>query len=282
MSTQKHHNSNKDVIRLVVISDTHGEHEMLTSILPQGDILIHCGDFVNKGNVQDAERFVHWLSTLNQYGEKIVIDGNHDRSLKPQLSSTSRTDAEGCSHAPKMDLDRLFSQVNDRNVHFLQDDLYETRDGLIIYGISWNSCKSGSIPQTFSQNVNINNGVSGSSSIQPDIILAHSPPYLSRSITIPQVGRMSEGWRMSKELTRTVIDNAIPLCLSGHVHWCREKIKINHDTTNVSHMSRVNADKSIFVNASSLQSQGKSYRYMASPIIIDFDMKRKVPTVSGL
>ena len=95
MSTQKHHNSNKDVIRLVVISDTHGEHEMLTSILPQGDILIYCGDFVNKGNVQDAERFVHWLSTLNQYGEKIVIDGNHDRSLKPQLSSTSRTDAEG-------------------------------------------------------------------------------------------------------------------------------------------------------------------------------------------
>ena len=45
----------KDIVRIIVISDTHGEHEMLTHMLPPaGDILIHCGDFANKGNKQDV------------------------------------------------------------------------------------------------------------------------------------------------------------------------------------------------------------------------------------
>ena len=35
------------VIRIVLISDTHNKHKMLE--LPEGDILIHAGDFTNDG-----------------------------------------------------------------------------------------------------------------------------------------------------------------------------------------------------------------------------------------
>jgi predicted phosphodiesterase len=35
-------------LRLVVISDTHSKHSEIKEI-PLGDVLIHCGDFTNKG-----------------------------------------------------------------------------------------------------------------------------------------------------------------------------------------------------------------------------------------
>ena len=35
------------VVRIVLISDTHNKHKMLE--LPEGDILIHAGDFTNDG-----------------------------------------------------------------------------------------------------------------------------------------------------------------------------------------------------------------------------------------
>ena len=34
-----------NLIKVVLISDTHGKHRELDSILPDGDILIHAGDF---------------------------------------------------------------------------------------------------------------------------------------------------------------------------------------------------------------------------------------------
>ena len=36
-------------VRLVLISDTHSRHNGLEAILPQGDVVIHAGDFCNTG-----------------------------------------------------------------------------------------------------------------------------------------------------------------------------------------------------------------------------------------
>eukprot|EP00559_Dactyliosolen_fragilissimus_P004134 CAMPEP_0184861600 /NCGR_PEP_ID=MMETSP0580-20130426/6244_1 /TAXON_ID=1118495 /ORGANISM="Dactyliosolen fragilissimus" /LENGTH=737 /DNA_ID=CAMNT_0027359145 /DNA_START=578 /DNA_END=2791 /DNA_ORIENTATION=- len=96
----------KDVLRIVVISDTHGYEEELTSgilepskynskdensvetnpltnknLLPNGDILLHLGDFaIDRGGTarkQAIERFDKWLSLQPQH-IKIVLRGNHD------------------------------------------------------------------------------------------------------------------------------------------------------------------------------------------------------------
>jgi len=40
--------TNEKSMRYVVISDTHNLHQKLT--IPSGDVLIHCGDFTNKGS----------------------------------------------------------------------------------------------------------------------------------------------------------------------------------------------------------------------------------------
>ena len=252
----------KDIVRIIVISDTHGEHEMLTHIslahmLPQGDILIHCGDFANKGNKQDVQNFIQWISGLSQFPEKYVIDGNHDRTLQKNAFLRRNDDS--------IDLQQMFE--SSKSVYLLQDEFIKTKHGILIYGASWNTCESGSFPSRFN--------------LQPDIVLAHSPPYLSRSITIPQVGEeKSHGWKMSKELAHVVISNKIPLCLGGHVHWTRGVVEVKHynrqNGREWTNESIPREDKSIFVNASSLQSQ-RSDPYMAPPIVIDFDVSCRVP-----
>jgi len=57
-------------VRLVVISDTHGLHNMIDN-LPDGDVLVHAGDFMNSGyDVQGASSLdvpmAHIINTLNE------------------------------------------------------------------------------------------------------------------------------------------------------------------------------------------------------------------------
>jgi len=63
-------------MRCVAISDTHGAHESLTP-LPQGDVLIHCGDFTNTGTLEECKDFCRW-STLLSFRHKLLVPGNHD------------------------------------------------------------------------------------------------------------------------------------------------------------------------------------------------------------
>jgi Icc-related predicted phosphoesterase len=59
-----------------VISDTHGNHRSIT--LPDGDVLIHCGDFCKYGRMGEVEDFVEWL-TEQPHKHIIVVPGNHDK-----------------------------------------------------------------------------------------------------------------------------------------------------------------------------------------------------------
>lgn len=64
-------------MRLVVTSDTHGKHDWLK--LPDGDVLIHCGDWSTYGQRQEQIDFVNWLAKQKpKYREIIVVPGNHD------------------------------------------------------------------------------------------------------------------------------------------------------------------------------------------------------------
>ena len=74
----------KDTIRLVVISDTHGMEEALTprgGILPEGDILLHLGDFAIDSSTNRKKaairKFDRWLAR-QPHRTKIVLRGNHD------------------------------------------------------------------------------------------------------------------------------------------------------------------------------------------------------------
>ncbi|RLN72719.1 hypothetical protein BBJ28_00008177 [Nothophytophthora sp. Chile5] len=66
----------KGTLRVVCLSDTHGRHRNVMNV-PDGDVLLHCGDFTNRGTHAEIRDFNEWLGTL-PHRHKIVIAGNHD------------------------------------------------------------------------------------------------------------------------------------------------------------------------------------------------------------
>lgn len=75
-------------MKVVLISDTHNRHKHLSTkglgpILPEGDLLIHAGDFTGTGQKGEVQSFVKWLVEQSKnytYGI-VFIAGNHDRSF---------------------------------------------------------------------------------------------------------------------------------------------------------------------------------------------------------
>ncbi|MDP4532865.1 metallophosphatase domain-containing protein [Marinobacter salarius] len=80
-------------MRLVCISDTHSMHRRITD-LPEGDVLIHAGDCLGAGTLQNVEEFNDWLGIL-PHRHKIVIAGNHDWVFQqaPDLARATLTNA---------------------------------------------------------------------------------------------------------------------------------------------------------------------------------------------
>lgn len=99
-------------IRVVVISDTHERHDRIGN-LPEGDVLIHCGDilmtnriFSQEASVQKLIHFNQWLqSEAVPINEKVVIAGNHDyiierlgsNETQRLLSAATYLENSGCA-----------------------------------------------------------------------------------------------------------------------------------------------------------------------------------------
>ena len=65
---------NEDTIRIVCVSDTHSQTSKMKHVVPDGDVLIHAGDFTLTGHILEVENFNKWLGTL-PHKHKIVIAG---------------------------------------------------------------------------------------------------------------------------------------------------------------------------------------------------------------
>lgn len=60
-------------MKLVIISDTHQREPLL----PDGDVLIHCGDLTFHGGLKESIRQLDWIARQS-HRRKIVIAGNHE------------------------------------------------------------------------------------------------------------------------------------------------------------------------------------------------------------
>lgn len=64
-------------MRLVIISDTHGQMDKI--VLPEGDILIHAGDATYQGTVAEISKFNNHLEPYkDKYKHILFVPGNHD------------------------------------------------------------------------------------------------------------------------------------------------------------------------------------------------------------
>lgn len=61
-------------MRAVVISDEHEQQDTIT--LPEGDILIHCGDETYEGKWSAFTKFVDWMANTS-FKTKLFVAGNH-------------------------------------------------------------------------------------------------------------------------------------------------------------------------------------------------------------
>ncbi|KAL6051414.1 Metallophosphatase domain-containing protein [Balamuthia mandrillaris] len=65
-------------LRVVCISDTHGCHRSIKDV-PEGDLLIHAGDFTHFGKERDIRDLNTWLGEL-PHTHKVVVFGNHEQN----------------------------------------------------------------------------------------------------------------------------------------------------------------------------------------------------------
>jgi Icc-related predicted phosphoesterase len=75
-------------MKITFISDTHTKHNLITSDLPGGDLLIHAGDMSSMGYKHEIESFCKWFNKLDNYETKIFIAGNHDWGFQDHPAQT--------------------------------------------------------------------------------------------------------------------------------------------------------------------------------------------------
>lgn len=175
-------------MRLVCLADTHGLHQQLR--VPDGDVLIHCGDFSRRGRRDELIAFNRWLGSL-PHPHKIVIAGNHD-FLFEQAPASART--------------------------LLSEALYLEDSGVEIKGLYfWGSPVS---PRFFDWAFNRTRGAEIALHWQAipahtDVLLTHTPPY-------GLCDRIHAGRHVGCEALRQRLDEIQPLALiCGHIHESR-------------------------------------------------------------
>jgi len=193
--------------RLVLISDTHNQHRQLT--LPDGDVLIHCGDFTGTGTARQVEDFVDWF-VARPHPHKVLIAGNHDVTLHASFYERhwrrfhrAREDAAAIRA-------RLDAHARAGALHYLLDREV-TAAGLRIYGAPWQ-------PEFCGWAFNLPRGAESARvwAAVPaglDVLVTHGPP-------LGALDRVSNGERVGcADLAREVFGRARPRVHAfGHIH----------------------------------------------------------------
>lgn len=152
---------------IVTISDTHCRHEEIE--VPNGDIIIHAGDFTSRGYKHEIEDFVKWYGSLPHMW-KILIAGNHDKGTDPDQK------AQHYQGGPE-----YFEDLCEKyDIILLNDELCDvyTPNGDIIHiwgspvqprfghGWAWNRDRGADIKKHWDKIPDI-----------ADIVVTHGPPF---------------------------------------------------------------------------------------------------------
>ena len=235
-------------IRIVCISDTHSSVENIQPPynVPDGDILIHAGDFTDYGEVEKVKEFNRWLGTL-PHKHKIVVAGNNDTSFDPSVISPRNRFWEKLQH-PEIHLVKSLLS----NCVYLEDN-HTTIEGLKIYGTPWQPLFFGLGHRAFQllhSDVERWEDVCSKIPSDTDILVSHSPPLGILDVDV--AGNMCG----SEVLLRHVIQRVKPKChIFGHIH-ASYGIATNGLTT--------------FANASACR-QGTPRVVVNQPIVLDLE-----------
>lgn len=172
-------------MRIVLLSDTHERHREIE--VPDGDLLIHAGDFTNRGEFEAIEDFDAWLGEL-PHGKKLVIAGNHDITFETKPEEARRR----ITHAT-----------------YLQDARVEI-GGIKIWGSPWQ-------PWFLDWAFNLRRGqalraVWSRIPRDTDLLVTHGPP-LGRLDRVPRGEDVG-----CEELAARLTELRVKMHVFGHIH----------------------------------------------------------------
>lgn len=175
-------------MRLVCISDTHSMHRQVT--VPDGDILIHAGDCLGVGTLEELEDLDNWFSG-QPHRHKILIAGNHDWCLQDEPAEAE----------PLI-----------RNAIYLRDSGTEI-EGLKFWGSPWtpvffdwafNLARGPTIAERWAQ-------IPGDT----DVLITHGPPAGILDRVITDTHSQSVG---CDDLARELERLRLKMHVFGHIH----------------------------------------------------------------
>lgn len=121
-----------NTLRFVCISDTHNTTDSLPpQSIPDGDVLLHAGDFTRVGKPEEVNHFCKFLQSL-PHKHKVVIAGNHDLTLDE--ASYDET-WHRFQHPRRYNTDDVRAKIKSVCT-YLEDDMVEI-EGISIYGSPW-------------------------------------------------------------------------------------------------------------------------------------------------
>lgn len=155
-------------MKLVFISDTHCRHRKLS--IPECDVLIHCGDISDDGELEVLADFATWCDELRaqgRIGEAVAIAGNHDTVLDPFHKKAKRNGGRT--------RDKVLEIFDDNHVHYLQDSGAVVA-GLSFYGVPWTSrCREWAFG--YENKATAELVFQEKMPKQVDVLVTHMPPY---------------------------------------------------------------------------------------------------------
>ena len=233
-------------VRFVCISDTHNKTDRME--LPEGDVLLHAGDFTQTGGQNEVKHFIDFLDRVrDQFKQMIVIAGNHDLTFDVDNYDSTRGIASMFHAGKSFDLQAIKESLKQKCT-YLEDEETDV-SGIKIYGTPWQ-------PEFGGWGFNLKRGdecLEKWNSIPDgvDILITHGPP-------LGHGDRCQDGMRAGcAELLSTIQERVKPKYhIFGHIH---EGYGITTDgATN-------------YINASSVNIQ---YSQVHQPIIFDLPIKK--------
>mmetsp|Transcript_36508 Transcript_36508/g.117029 ORF Transcript_36508/g.117029 Transcript_36508/m.117029 type:complete len:356 (-) Transcript_36508:74-1141(-) len=147
----------ENCLRVVCISDTHTRHSEMRK-LPEGDVLVHCGDATLGGSEKELLDFARWFADIPGYHRKICIAGNHDLALDlercqvlggaarkkkggGEIKNRLREEKNQKNEAPPPEPEVVKQRFRDalargEGTHYLEDEALVVR-GLKFWGSPW-------------------------------------------------------------------------------------------------------------------------------------------------
>lgn len=149
-------------MKVCAISDTHNRHSKI--VIPECDLLIHCGDATFQGTPSELKNFAEWLNE-QEAGHIVIIPGNHERGWENNYEAGCDIIREAC---PAVHI------LNDNEVHIEGLTIWGSPVTPFFHSWAWNRARSERLEPWHGPYIKKHWDLIPENI---DILVTHGPPY---------------------------------------------------------------------------------------------------------